>query len=221
MTKPDNQAHIDRQYLKAMGIDLWTSRENGQQGPQSTMSSTTSSTMLPTELPPEASTGPPVGSDSIVKTNRSVRPLVEFSTSEITAAISSFRINCDEPIRNAECLVLTEDPELNDQSRSLLGSMFKAIELDASGWLQANLQQTGDGQSLVDFAQGVNPGAVVLMLNSGGGDSALDHLRGLQLRVPEVPWFAVASYHPQNLLDNPSTKRPAWEDLKQLRQWLS
>ena len=198
-----------------MGIDLWVDKNSA--------------------LLASAQTSPAVASlatgASAADSNPPAR-LAELSATEFVAAIDDLMITCREPVRSAELLVVTEGSGLTEGCRKLLDSMFKAIKLDSKQWFQAeifnplsetaaNLNDTVNSSHISEIEKSVDPKALVFLLRTSGSKTALDDLRSLQHQSRALQSFVVVSFHPQDLLDNPDAKRPAWEDLKQLRQWLS
>jgi len=109
---------------------------------------------------------------------------------------------------------------LSDACTALLESMFKAIELNNSQWRHAgSAAPTETGISLSAIGASALK-AVVLMLQTGGNTNGLAQLRTMKHQVAGLEAPVMVTFHPQDLLDNPDAKRPAWEDLKQLRRWL-
>ena len=198
------QADLDRQYLKAMGIDLWVTRDAAE----------------PSTVVPDTAVTP--------KTDLPVR---QWSAAQLQQSIANLAVE-KTVASQADLLVVTEGAGLSEECAVLLGSMFKAIKIDPAQWLHVGtaIDQLGKGQldegqsvkaqseSLNALADKVNPKAIVLMVRSAG--NSLDALRGVPYQSPTMAPLVAVTFHPQDLLDNPETKRPAWEDLKQLRQWL-
>ena len=204
--KPNNQSSIDRQYLKAMGIDLWVGRDSVLE-PTAAAPSLAIPSKTPDTSPAKAAKHSPLR-------------LADLSASEFVTAVANLTLSATEPSRPAQLLVVTEGSNLSADCTKLLESMFNAIEFDRAQWLHAGISQSKDAVPIKQLAHAVTPKALVIMLKTGGIATALQSVRGVQHGTPSLPGFMVASFHPQDLLDNPETKRPAWEDLKQLRQWL-
>ena len=211
MANQFSSGSVDRQYLRAMGIDLWVDKKS------------TLHASVPTS---------PAVSTSVSSDSGTAKALAQMSVTEFTAAVDDLMLTCSEPLRSAELLVVTEGSGLTEAGRKLLESMFKAIELDTTQWFQAAISNPSDKEAVKaddsanrgtvsEIEKAVNPKALVVLLQTGGSASALDALRNFQHRPRMLQSFVVVSFHPQDLLDNPDAKRPAWEDLKQLRQWLS
>ncbi len=196
----DNHAQ-DRQYLKAMGIDLWERRDLEvttapvNQAPTETLEPTSRATAVTNKTP------------------------AACSPAELTALLPGLHIAVGQMRQGVELLVVTESPEPAGESIKLLGSMFGAIKIDAAGRMQATVSDASSN-TLQTVALKVKPKAIVLMLGSNGNINALDQLRGQQHQLPSLNSFAIVTFHPQDLIDNAEVKRPAWEDLKLLRQWL-
>ncbi len=220
--KQNSQGSIDRQYLKAMGIDLWVDR-NSVMASAETTPAVNASFVSTTVSQPASATG----------SKAAHKQLADLSARELATSVADLEVNCSEAVRPAQLLVITEGSSLSAECMKLLESMFKAIEFDRSQWLHAGISdvrseagseaisRAGDAIPLSQLHPTVRPKALVVMINAGGNPTALQSVRGLQHKVKALNGFMVTSFHPQDLLDNPETKRPAWEDLKQLRQWLT
>ena len=204
MNKSNSQKSIDQQYLKAMNIDLWVARDT----PVAAADVVTTSAA---ELPNTETQTDVVGEAA----------LAQLPAVQLGAALSSMRLAASSPVQSAELLVVTEDSVLSDACFKLLTTMLKAIELKDSQWLHAGIAQAEAGSSLNELGKSMPIKAIVLMLQTGGNADALGQLRNVQHRVPGFNTPAMVTFHPQDLLDNPDAKRPAWEDLKQLRKWLA
>lgn len=185
--QPD-QSDIDRQYLKAMEIDLWLTRDAD-------------------ELP---------SGDTHAAVANTALPIRQWSAEQLQQSLGQLQVDSGAD-GQFELLVVTEGAAASDKCTELMCSMFSAIKVAANQWTQAGTAE-GGSQSLASLINTVNPQAVVLMIRSEG--NSLDALRGMQHRLQGVTPFVITTFHPQDLLDNPEIKRPAWEDLKQLRQWL-
>lgn len=205
--KLNNQSNIDRHYLKAMGIDLWVDRKVEIHSDSTVASS-------PNAMPSTA----PV--PAVASNPGAHKTLVECSASELSEAVAGLSVSCSEPVKPAEIIVITEDLTLSDQCANLLDAMFKAIEFDRTQWLHAGISNAKDAIPISHLEASVKPKALILMLKTGGSETALQNVRYVQHKVQTLNAFMLTSFHPQDLLDNPATKRPAWEDLKKLRQWL-
>lgn len=190
-----DQSNVDRQYLKAMGIDLWVERDA------------------------EELSVPAVSNDAV--TSDSAVPVRQWSADQLQQSLALLQVeSCAS--NQAELLVVTEGSAFSDSCAELLGTMLNAIKIDASQWVRAGtMAAANQSMPLASAVNTVNPKAVVLMARSDGAAHALDALRGVQHQLQGITPFVVTTFHPQDLLDNPEIKRPAWEDLKQLRQWLT
>lgn len=191
MTNPDP---IDVQYLKAMNIELWVSRD-----------ATDNTTTVVHEVQAQTNSG---------------TALATMSAAELTASIGQLKLQRQSQSQSAVLLVVTEDAHLSPECNKLLGTMFNAIEINHSQWLHASVSSENGATPVGELSDAVGAKAVVVMLRTGGNVNALAQLRTTQHRVSALQPFVVATFHPQDLLDNPDVKRPAWEDLKLLRQWL-
>ena len=199
MNKSNNQNAIDQRYLRAMNIDLWVARD----APVATEHSADVSSTVVTQS----------------ETN-GANELTSLTALEFGTALSRIRVAADTQAQGAELLVITEDSALSDACLKLLGSMFKAIEVEDSQWLHTGVVQTSTGTSLSALEKSMPLKAAVLMLQTGGDTNGLAQLRSVQHRLSGFQPPVMVTFHPQDLLDNPDAKRPAWEDLKLLRKWL-
>ena len=203
---------VDQQYLKAMGIDLWIERDAVVVAPDSVaVAAATQSAANAVQ--------------QVAIDQHALKSLASGSAAEFVSAIDVLKIVSDHKLRAAELLVLTEEATLSEECRALLGSMFKAIELDESQWLHAGISTGSVADTMADtmtnVEKSVSPGAVLVMLKPGSDTNDLSQLRGLQHRPASLQTIVAVTFHPQDLINNPQLKRPAWEDLKQLRQWLT
>ncbi len=196
----DNHA-LDQQYLKTMGIDLWVPRGLEVKPAAPTQALTESREPTPDPAPITA------------------KPLAACSPAELKALLPHVNVAVGRSSQGVELLVVIEGPVPDAESVTLLGSMFGAIKIDEAQRVQAILSD-GSSDSLQTVSSAVSPKAIVLMLRSNGNTNALDGLRAQQLMLPSLNSFAIVTFHPQDLIDNAELKRPAWEDLKLLRQWL-
>ena len=69
----------------------------------------------------------------------------------------------------------------------------------------------------------VRPRAIVALGKTAahtllGTDAPIGRIRGQWFRVQEIP--TLVTYHPAALLRNPALKRPTWEDVQQVRDFL-
>lgn len=145
-----------------------------------------------------------------------------MSAAEFGSAIGARGLELQQTRHDAELLVITEESKLSAESSKLLESMCNAIELGPSFWVQAGLEpaEATSAITLATLQDSQQFKAVVVMLRTMGDASALAQLRKAQHSVSGLRPPVMVTFHPQDLLDNPETKRPAWEDLKLLRQWL-
>lgn len=204
MSASSNNSPVDQQYLKALGIDLWVPREFEVVAPADTVPVVQDSAAKPeaTAVPQQAN-----------------KPLCDWSAAELTSLLPGLKVLSLKAGTGVELLVVTDSPVPVDECNTLLGSMLKAIKVSTSQWATATIVEDAP-ETLQAVAATADPQAILLMLRTKGNASALDRLRGQQYQVSALNTFAAVSFHPQDLLDNPDLKRPAWEDLKQLRQWL-
>jgi uracil-DNA glycosylase family 4 len=60
--------------------------------------------------------------------------------------------------------------------------------------------------------------ALTLLGNEVGNDAPIGRMRGQWFQVQGIP--TMVTYHPAALLRNPALKRPTWEDMQQVRDFL-
>jgi DNA polymerase len=60
--------------------------------------------------------------------------------------------------------------------------------------------------------------ALTLLGNDVGSDAPIGRMRGQWFQVQGIP--TMVTYHPAALLRNPALKRPTWEDMQQVRDFL-
>ncbi len=60
--------------------------------------------------------------------------------------------------------------------------------------------------------------ALTLLGNDVGNDAPIGRMRGQWFQVQGIP--TMVTYHPAALLRNPALKRPTWEDMQQVRDFL-
>jgi uracil-DNA glycosylase family 4 len=60
--------------------------------------------------------------------------------------------------------------------------------------------------------------ALTLLGNEVGSDAPIGRMRGQWFQVQGIP--TMVTYHPAALLRNPALKRPTWEDMQQVRDFL-
>ena len=60
--------------------------------------------------------------------------------------------------------------------------------------------------------------AQTLLGNDVGNDAPIGRMRGQWFQVQGIP--TMVTYHPAALLRNPALKRPTWEDMQQVRDFL-
>ena len=197
-----------------MNIDLWVARDSDLAEAAAHPVAADASVHLPSE-----------GDNSAVtSTMVQDKPLGTLSPAELADKIPRLSVVPGGARMPAELLVLTEDVTLSDECSNLLGSMFKAIKLESSQWLHAGVSAADGAELISQVESSVQPKATVIMLkaNEQSHDpvNAMRQLRGVQHKARSLQSFVVVTFHPQDLLDNPDLKRPAWEDLKQLRRWL-
>ncbi len=195
-----------------MNIDLWVARDAPVPANNAVAETTATAATA-------AATGERAGGGVQVKTTAETN-LAQLPAAQLADALSGLSVATNSSAQNARLLVVTEQFNLSDACLKLLGSMFNAIELTESHWLHAGVAQNNTGTSLNALVESIPIKAVVLMLQTGGNANALGQLRNQRHQVPGIQAPVMVTFHPQDLLDNPEAKRPAWEDLKQLRQWL-
>ncbi|OED42310.1 hypothetical protein AB833_06550 [Chromatiales bacterium (ex Bugula neritina AB1)] len=123
--------------------------------------------------------------------------------------------------QKVEILVVIESPRLNDADHKLLTSMLAAIQLQSENYRLAQINLSGDAETArcEDIVARVQPVAILVMAKLPDSD-VLQPLDVLRTGVHLTDWSrapVVVTLHPRDLINNPSAKRPAWEDLKRFR----
>jgi len=197
-------ARVHRQYLEALGVDIWQSRAGGPQAPNRAVNTRT-----------------PQSDATVGEAEESVSAL---SPIQLGQRLPVLRVSTQVSQLKVSVLVVTDEEVTSDESVALLSAMFTAIDLGGDAWQLASFSsalQPTDGVALKELSQTLQPQAIVLMLRGNAVNANLDRLRSNQIRSKEMQSFAMVTYHPQDAIENPDIKRPVWEDLKLLRQWLS
>lgn len=193
-----------------MGIDLWVARGDGTDVETAEHTAALASVSAASALPGTGS--------------QTTGALADLSAAGFASVFGDCRVSVSVAVNNPVLLVITEDLSLSAECHKLLGNMLQAIEYDNTQWMHAGLSSRADATTVSALCSSVQPRGVLLMLKAGAGNGAiadeLNQLRKQQHQVASVAPFVAVTFHPQDLLDNPDAKRPAWEDLKQLRQWL-
>ena len=216
-----SQNSLDRQYLFEMGIDVWAKRERDQPNDPT----------LHEQGRNDALAG--AGSSSAA----SVAALASWSSHQLVESLATLPVDPSSSVKSAvdkiELLIVIEGAAPAGESTDLLNNMFDAIKIPATQ--RRVVVSTAQGtDTLGSVAATVMPAAIVVMAssrinsdrtgNSGSGAvdvSGMKNLRGVQHRPTGIDPWAIVTFHPADLLDCPQAKRPAWEDLKLLRQWLN
>ena len=211
------QSTLDRQYLFEMGIDVWAIRNRtGQKD----------------AIQDDAIAG--AGSLS----GTSPAPFVTRSAHELCENLAEFPVDLPDTnavnsdIGNNKLLIVIESPAPDSKSTALLDNMFNAIDIHAPQ-RHVVVVSAGGATTVGAVAATVRPAAIVVMTSSRVASASsensensaveidgLNNLRGVQHQPVNIDPWVVVTFHPADLLDCPEAKRPAWEDLKLLHQWL-
>jgi len=198
---------LHRQYLQSLGVDIWQSRTTEPQasGRAANVRATQGDPAVGVDPAPEESVS-------------------ALSPIQLAQRLPVLRVRTQVMQPNVRVLVVTDEKVTSDESMALLSAMFNAIDLGSDAWQLASFSSThppSDSVPLNELSQSLQPQAIVLMLRGNTVTANLERLRSNQIRSKEMQSFAMVTYHPQDAIDNPDIKRPVWEDLKLLRQWLS
>ncbi len=203
---------LDQQYLKAMGIDMWVGRDHQAEAGAPVVPGAPNDNVA-------GATSEKSASEKSTAANVSAS-LANCSLPQLITLLPELNVVVGRSELHANLLVLTDSPAPSGQSDDLLGSMFTAIKLATEHWMPATITADSAADTLQTVMQVAQPQAIVVMLRAGKNFKALDKLRGQQIQMPAINAFAIVTFHPQDLIDSPDLKRPAWEDLKLLRQWM-
>jgi len=199
---------MHRQYLQALGVDIWQLRATESQVQNSALNAR----------------DPKGSAESVVEESVSA-----LSAMQLGQRLPELLVSAKVSQSQVSVLVVTDEEVSSDESVALLSAMFNAIDLDADSWQLASLSDTYrvlpkgkpvDAVPLKELSRTLQPQAIVLMLRGNIAAANLERLRSNQIRSKEMQSFAMVTYHPQDAIENPDIKRPVWEDLKLLRQWL-
>lgn len=203
------QPDLQKQYLKAMGITCWEPRHGSSHRSGETSSGATAA----------SGSGPvQVAADQAVV----AAALPQACQTPVTAYLGNL---IDAPVTIAqqgsgELLLVLEPPALQPAGYELLTAMLNAIDIDIAQ--QCIVQLTPEGeQSLASVTAQASPAMLVIMAGLGGALSSLNKHRA---SLHRAGWFGGAlavTIHPQELIIDPSHKRPAWEDLKRVKATLA
>jgi len=197
---------------------------------------------------PGADTGGEAAAGLAVDRAGALRKLAQEAESCCRCDLASRRSFCvfGEGAPDAEVLLLTEQPDAGPSSplvidgdeRELLAKMLAAINLSLGQVYLTTLVKCGSAEPSPPAAEelvacmsfldrqieAVGPGIILafgekaaqFLLQSTG---SLFHLRGQVYRRKGIP--VLVTYHPEQLLEEPSLKRLAWQDLQLLQKELA
>jgi uracil-DNA glycosylase len=226
-----------RQYLEAIGIDLWVPRRAGS-ATASASAAAAAAEPVTTARPTEASVSPEETAARWAQLRTEVMKCTKCAL-HATRTQGVFGVGP----KRAEWLVVGEAPGAEEDRRGepfvgaagqLLDAMLKAIGLDRrSNVYIANILKSrppNNRDPLPEEVAACLPYLLAqvrllrpkIMLAVGriaaqnllGTDVALGRLRGQVHRFGEFKTPLVVTYHPAYLLRTPGDKRKAWEDLK-------
>lgn len=232
------QEQLRRQYLHAMGIDVWQLRVPAPAGlelPPSAPSVPTSTAFSdepsPGVPPAQQATPAPVAApaepDSLFEISASdfpdwlsTRPLMLLRRGDA----GSFLLGPQEAplLLLSQCQVVDKliHQPFSGRAGHLLGNMLAAI--DRPLCLHGELDSPhADADTLSDQLRQRQLRLVVLMAEPASNEDnhALSRLRGRLYSLPDGTQ-AMVSYHPSWLLANPADKALAWADLRLVRSTL-
>ena len=217
-----------KQYLKAMGVDVWVRRVLSSEELALMSQSAT------TELQPQLV----IKSDSELE---GAREILKQNPLELTQWLNA---QCLMPVRvgdvkvttigsqDARLLVLSECSVLDKVTHQpfsgkaafLLQAMLKAIGESFESVLQAELDTPHhDAKTLVSLLQKQSIKAVLLLVDLPPGEDAavLSRFREQTYTHDDVGTRVFVSYHPDYLIAHPEVKALAWTDLKKVRDYVA
>lgn len=217
-----------QQYLKAMGVDVWVRRvlplgEEAIEVPESPSEEGPQAVIIPVEEPVEN------------------RVIFAQNASELTQWLNT---RCLMPVRvgakqvtsigsiDASLLVLSEcavkdqttHQPFSGRAAFLLKAMLKAIGESFETVLQAELDTPlGDATTLTSLLHERPIKAVLLLVDLPATQTAsfLQNFREEIYHYGDAETRIFVSFHPDYLITHPETKALAWEDLKQVRDYLA
>ncbi len=137
--------------------------------------------------------------------------------------VSGYRTDIPE-MQPIPVLLASDGQEFGEEAEALLDKMLSAINLSRSdNCILADItcDITADTTAGIEgYISRFKP-LIILTLGKNasqallGTESELDSLRGRVFTFSGIP--VMATYHPEELLQNGTLKRPAWEDLKSFR----
>ena len=221
------QSTLDRQYLFEMGIDVWAMRNRTSQKDAIKKDSIQGDAIAGAG---SLSGTSPAGTSPAPFATRSAHELCENLAEFPVDLPDTNAVNSD--IGNNKLLIVIESPAPDSKSTALLDNMFNAIDIHAPQ-RHVVVVSAGGATTVGAVAATVRPAAIVVMTSSRVASASsensensaveidgLNNLRGVQHQPVNIDPWVVVTFHPADLLDCPEAKRPAWEDLKLLHQWL-
>ena len=182
-------ASRSHQYLKAMGITAWASRDAEVAVASDPPTSVQSKAMLPVAC--DLSAG-----DYISALCSAPIELVQFGAGRL--------------------LLITEPPVLVGDDNQLLVKMLGAIGLDFAAQNIARLSE-GGATNTTSLVEKLQPDLLLVMAVCRGSATLLDPHRADHHVLPGTTVSLAITLHPTELTQQAELKRPAWEDLKRVK----
>ena len=228
----DNNLH--RQYLEAMGIDVWVRRGDAQ------ASSSSEPGPVVVEAPelnaPEVTVSPRVAEAPLTERSSLDWEALQARVAACTAC-SELVANRSQTVfgvgnRQADWMVIGEAPGAEEDRQGepfvgragkLLNNMLGAIGLKREAVFIANIlkcRPPGNRDPRPEEAQNCRQYLLILVVgriaahNLLQTDVPVSRLRGKVHYYEDTGIPVVVTYHPAYLLRSPGDKRKAWEDLK-------
>ena len=148
------------------------------------------------------------------------QPIVICEPADIGERLKNTRVKLSNTAAGRMLLVL--EHILTPAAQDLLSAMLKAIDIEIHSQPLAIVTDSPEADSLAAVTASVQPAIVVVMalLPDGASVSELAVHRQAHQSYPWFPGPVAITLHPQALLDDKNAKRPAWEDLKQVKAFL-
>ncbi len=208
---------LSKQYLKAMGVTIWEPREL-----DSAETTADGVPLQPTAQPPVPSPAQQPITETATTAQSPVKPslpvAVSSATQDYLSALGNTPVSLTQT-RQGDLLLVLEPPLLSAEDTSLLTAMLKAINYDISQQSLACMDLTAT-ETLSAVLPMIKPKLVIIMAVHNGNAALLDNHRA---GVHRAEWSTVPlaiTIHPKELIADAANKRPAWEDLKQVKAHL-
>ncbi len=208
-----------RQYLKAMGIDVWSLRVDTGGEDSLVVASSDRAALTAREI--HSTTEPYQLSTSELEKWLAEQCLLKIRSGDVS--VNTLGKPDAELLVLSQCLIkdkLTHQP-FSGKSGVLLRAMLRELDEDFSTVLLGELDTPqNQGKSLTALLQGKKVRVILLLVDlpSQHPHSELDKFRSQCLWLEQPRTQVVVSFHPEYLLTNPQVKAQAWRDLKRVHK---